>query len=412
MYCKKTIGIILTALLIAAQSVTFAGKPDLVTLTWNDDPQTTQAVSWRTDANTLIGFIQYYESSDFFSSAIATNQVPVPYNQLATNAGQFNIYSGKLSALRPNTKYYYRVGDGQDWSALSSFTTAPGSIAPFKFLLFGDSQSVDYGIWGKTVQNAYRTYHDAAFFINVGDLIDVGDDYKQWFAWLKNAQGVINNISCMPASGNHENYSITAKLSLPTGFHNLLALPQNGPDKLKGITYSFDYSNAHFIVLDTQYGEEANLVPNLLPLQAAWLERDLAASDKTWKIVVMHRPLYNNTRAESHPQLRTAFAALFSKYHVDVVFNGHDHVYARTFPLLDGKATDNARGTVYVNCGRSGSKKHPLGMVATSLDDSYYNPVDQPNYVEVEITDTRFALKALKQDGAVIDTCVIQKPWR
>ena len=51
-------------------------------------------------------------------------------------------------------------------------------------------------------------------------------------------------------------------------------------------------------------------------------------------------------------------------------------------------------------------------MVATSLDDSYYNPVDQPNYVEVEITDTRFALKALKQDGAVIDTCVIQKPWR
>ena len=100
---------------------------------------------------------------------------------------------------------------------------------------------------------------------------------------------------------------------------------------------------------------------------------------------------------------------MFSKYHVDVVFNGHDHVYARTFPLLDGKKTDNAHGTVYVSCGRSGSKKHPLGMVATSMDDCYYNPTDQPNYIEVEITDYRFALKALKQDGAVIDTYVIQK---
>ena len=409
MYCKKTIVVILTALLITIQSFALAGKPDLVTLTWNDDPQTTQAVSWRTDANTLSGYIQYSETSDAFSAA-AANQVPVPYNQLATNAGLFNIYSGKLSALKPGTKYYFRVGDGKDWSAATSFSTAPSSVSPFNFLVFGDSQSVDYGSWGKTVQNAYRAYPKAAFFINVGDLVDVGDDYKQWFVWLKNAQGVINNISCMPVSGNHENYSITDRLILPTGFHNLLALPQNGPDKLKGITYSFDYSNAHFVVLDTQYGEEAGLVPNLLTLQAAWLEQDLATSNKTWKIVLMHRPPYNNTRAESHPKLRTAFVALFAKYHVDMVFNGHDHVYARTFPLLDGKTTDSAHGTVYINCGRSGSKKHPLGMVATSLDDCYYNPVDQPNYVEVEITENRFALTASKQDGTMIDTYSIQKP--
>lgn len=38
--------------------------------------------------------------------------------------------------------------------------------------------------------------------------------------------------------------------------------------------------------------------------------------------------------------MREALAPLFDRYGVDVVFAGHDHVYARFYPLLGGKWTD------------------------------------------------------------------------
>lgn len=406
---KKTAAAILSALLIIIQSVGFAGKPELITLTWNDDPQTTQAITWRTDAATVSGYIQYAETNDPVNFAASAIQAPVPCSTLSTNAGSYNIYSGKISALLPNSQYFFRVGDGKDWSAINSFRTAPYSPAPFTFLVFGDSQSVDYGVWGKTIRSAYVRYPRAAFFTNVGDLVDVGDDYNQWSAWLRNAQGVINNIPCMPAAGNHENYSINQRLSMPDYFRVLLPLPQNGPQQIRGLAYTFDYSNARFFVLDSQYGEEAKFVPNLLALQAVWLEQQLATTDQKWKIVIMHRPLYNNTPVESHPNLRAAFGGLFDKYHVDVVFNGHDHACARTWPLNNGKKTDAAHGTVYVSCGRSGTKMHRFGLSSMTWDDFYYNPTDQPNYIEVEIINNLLTINTLKQDGTLIDSYRIQK---
>ncbi|MFA6075041.1 MAG: metallophosphoesterase family protein [Negativicutes bacterium] len=410
MYFRKPAAIVLALVLIVAQSVSFAGKPELITLTWNDDPQSTQTITWRTDTATTGSFIEYSETGDAADFVATAIQAPVPYAQLATNAGKFNIHSGKITYLTPGTKYYFRVGDGKDWSAVSSFNTAPYSPKPFNFLVFGDSQSSDYGVWGKTVKNAYALYPKADFFSNVGDLVDKSDDYKQWSAWLRNAQGIINTIPCMPASGNHENYSINKKLIMPDYFRALLPLPQNGPNPIKGLAYSFDYSNAHFVVLDTQYGEEAAFVPNLLSIQKTWLDQDLAATDKTWKIVVMHRPLYNNTIAESHPNLRAAFGGLFDKYHVDVVFNGHDHAYARTYPLNDGKKTDTANGTVFINCGRSGTKKHSLGMSSMLWDAFFYNPTGQPNYLEVEIVNNLLTITALNQDGSLIESYKILKP--
>ena len=94
-----------------------------------------------------------------------------------------------FSGLQPDTLDAYRVGDGTVWSGQYSFATADPKARSYKFLIFGDSQAPvappdPYGIWRKTVQNAFAANADARFMINVGDLVDYGQSGEHWNAWF------------------------------------------------------------------------------------------------------------------------------------------------------------------------------------------------------------------------------------
>ena len=97
------------------------------------------------------------------------------------------------------------------WSDLSKFSTARRNAREFKFLIFGDSQAPvggdnPYGIWRKTLHNAFSANPDAKFIVNVGDLVDYGQMGAHWNAWFAAAKGVVDRIPEMAASGNHEYY--------------------------------------------------------------------------------------------------------------------------------------------------------------------------------------------------------------
>nr|WP_231969080.1 metallophosphoesterase [Thermoanaerobacterium sp. RBIITD] len=128
--------------------------------------------------------------------------------------------------------------------------------------MFGDSQSgvatdPQYGPWKTTIQNSFKANPDAKFFVNVGDLVEIGQMYAHWNNWFDAAKGVIDTIPEMPVQGNHETYqSKNYDSAKPKDFVNQFVVPQNGPDSLKGQTYSFDYGNAHIVMLDSQEDEE------------------------------------------------------------------------------------------------------------------------------------------------------------
>ncbi|MBP2661917.1 MAG: metallophosphoesterase, partial [Firmicutes bacterium] len=103
---------------------------------------------------------------------------------LVTNRGSMNIHSVTLMGLKPGTCYVYQINEGSGWGETRIFSTPPEKNDGFKFLVFGDSQSINYEVWRTTLQQAYQTNQDAKFFINVGDLVDVGQDYAQWDAWF------------------------------------------------------------------------------------------------------------------------------------------------------------------------------------------------------------------------------------
>lgn len=379
-----------------------------ITLTWSDDPKTTQTITWKTDSNINEGQVEYVEALETKKLIRHIKNVSANSETVLTNLGDINIHSVTLTGLKSGTRYLYRVGDGILWSELHSFTTAPASDSAFKFLVFGDSQSINYDVWHDTLHQAFQANPDAAFFVNVGDLVDVGQDYSQWKAWFNAAQGIIDTIPIMPVVGNHETYTPERKFSLPVFFTSQFKLPSNGPDGLNGQVYSFDYGDAHFIILDSQAGEEKSYIPDMIEKQKNWLENDLAGTNKKWKLVFVHRPPYNN-KASGGENIRRAFTKIFDKYHIDVVFTAHEHVYARTYPLYGDEAVDShAKGTVYVATGRSGTKTY-TDTFSREWNEFFINPVAEPNYITVIIRGNVLTVNAFTQSGSVIDSWNINK---
>jgi acid phosphatase type 7 len=214
----------------------------------------------------------------------------------------------------------------------------------------------------------------------------------------------------MPLTGNHETYTpVWGERSMPRLFVAQFKLPDNGPEGLKGQVYSFDYGNAHFVMLDSQEREEARFAPDMLEKQKAWLTKDLAATDKAWKIVFFHKPPYRSKSARGDDNIRAALVPIFDQYHVDVVFNGHEHVYARTYPLCGDAVVDSPdKGTIYVTTGRSGTDVHK-NLLAGDWHEFFYNPADEPNYLTVEIRGDRLTARAFRQNGSLIDSWAIDK---
>jgi hypothetical protein len=110
--------------------------------------------------------------------------------------------------------------------------------------------------------------------------------------------------------------------------------------------YSFDSGNAHFVFLDANphlfNGQLDNTALYLEPPQAFsaypavlrnWLINDLDSSAQPWKIVVFHQPAFSSGDATvRNSQMRNA-AKFLEDHGVNMVFNGHEHNYQRTYPI-------------------------------------------------------------------------------
>ena len=383
--------------------------PDHVTLTWVQDARTTQTVAWRTDGDTVDGQVRFCEMGPAAVSCPAYITVTADVERMVTPEGSVQIHFATLTGLKSGTRYGYQVGTGSFWTDFFSFSTAPARAGDFDFLVFGDSQSSDYNVWRATAQAGYRAAPNAAFFTNVGDLVDVGQDFREWEAWFAAAAGFVEKVPVMPVPGNHETYTPEGRFSLPAFFTTQFRLPSNGPDELKGQVYSFDYGDVHFVVLDSQEGEEGRLVPGMLEKQKLWLEKDLAATEKTWKIIFLHRPLYGNKPNGINENLRRAFAAIFDRYDASVVFTAHDHVYAKTWPLnAEGTAVQPGQGTVFVATGRSGTKTYS-NVAAKEWNEVFLNRTDEPIFLIVRIRGRIMSVQARTQSGELIDEWSLEK---
>ena len=121
--------------------------------------------------------------------------------------------------------------------------------------------------------------------------------------------------------------------------------------------------------------------------------------DATWKICFFHHPLYSHGKFHgSDLDLRARLEPMLMKYKVDVVLNGHEHVYERVNPQ---------HGIYYFVLGNSGAlRPHNLNP---SPDTAKGFDTDRA-FGLVEIAGDQFNFQIISRPGATVDSGSMQKP--
>ena len=178
-----------------------------------------------------------------------------------------------------------------------------------------------------------------SFMISPGDL----DPPAQAYSTIKTY--IDSEYIWYPIAGNHETETISDMEWLRNHNSNgntLLNIENTGPAGSAETTYSFDYNNAHFIILNQYFngisdtGSDGDVTDAL----HTWLVSDLELNTKPVVIVFGHEPAYpqpdkdsgrlrhGNDSLNQYPVNRDRFWNTLSTYGVKAYICGHTHNYS------------------------------------------------------------------------------------
>ncbi|MDP1676594.1 MAG: metallophosphoesterase family protein [Bacteroidota bacterium] len=384
----------------AAQKTNSDKIPDRIILNLTTQPSTSIAVTWRTIVETINPSAQISETSEWIEFTSSAKHFQANKERLVLDNGKSVYqYSVIFNGLQPNTKYCYRVGGDSIWSEWNQFGTAENKTAPFAFLYFGDAQHGLKTFYPRIAREANRKHPEAKFWLFSGDLIDRPQYDSLWYEFFYASNFIHSYVPSVMVPGNHEygkEDSSGEKISsemLIDSWKPHFTLPENGIMGLEETSYSFVYQGVRFVMLN---GNEK------LQEQAKWLDSVLSKKSEQWVIATVHQPLYSMSKTRDQRKTRDAFLEVFDKYSIDLVLQGHDHVYARSATLVNGaKVNATAKGTVYVT-SNSGSDSYRINPLYSNLMDKFGTDVQL--YQVVSINGRKLSFSAYTATGAVYDT--------
>jgi hypothetical protein len=368
-----------------ARALTFTRHPWL-----NLQTETSILIAWQTDAPAT--------GKVLFAPAPVTDWSGATETE---HSGALVDHTVPLTGLVPGTAYGYKVVSGTDTLDAGTFRTAPSAPGPFRFLAFGDIGKAT----SEQVAIASRVDSlNADFAILTGDIIyDNGEPWNFTPFYFDIYRPTLQRVPFYPALGNHDCYYDNG-----TSYMSTYYLPTNYATEPER-AYSFDYGNAHFAAIEVI---NENVSPK--PAQIAWLDADLAASTKMWKFVFFHVPAYSNGGGHGgDPAIAAALGPIFASRGVDIVFQGHNHFYTRTYPISGGAAVDqsqdpayfNPRGPIYVTAGGGGRALYaltPLSSIEAVSQSVFHTAV-------IDVDGDSLMLRAVKMDGTIFDTMTLKK---
>ena len=366
-------------------------RPDRITVTFDGDAGTERGFTWYTESEAGDPEVMVSEDGAF------QKDVTVFKAEATVTDGGY-MYKAKAVELNPATVYYYRVGDKEKnaYSQTGSFLTGKNSGA-FSFIHLTDTQAdsrEEAAIAAGTVKTALETVEGAEFIIHGGDIVENGSNEEMWQNFLDLSQDSLMQTTLAPMAGNHEKQ--------PGAFISHFNLDAQGATET-GAYYSYDYSNAHFVILNTNDG-----AANISEEQLNWMKQDVAearAAGAEWVIVGMHKGPYSTG---SHVDdgdilsMREVIVPVMDELDIDLVLEGHDHVYARTKVLkydpageqygapqettvitesdgnMSAEYTLGTDGTVYLISNSAGAKLYGEKMSSSAVDlDAYWELFEQ-----------------------------------
>jgi hypothetical protein len=326
-----------------------------IILTWKENPATSQAVTWRTDSSLSQAFAEIAfadPSPDFLKTS---QKYRAETTELQFNDRIVYYHTVNFVNLHPDTMYAYRVGSGEIWSEWFHFRTASDKPDPFAFIFFGDAQKEIFSLWSRAIRAAYTYAPRSRFMIHAGDLVNRANSDRQWDEWFKAGGWIFAMVPSMPVAGNHEFKKGPGGIrTLSKFWRPQFTLPENGIEGLTETVYYIDYQGVRIISLNSSKS---------LAEQGRWLETVLEDNPNTWTVIVFHHPIFSAAKGRENPMIRKLWKPIFDKFKVDLILQGHDHIYARGRSCRNAEnasRTDNC--TVYVT-SVSGAKMYRLDPV-------------------------------------------------
>ena len=474
---RVTAGALSSAVLIGMCAAGIPAKVVAATEHWND--ASASATKWNQWKSNWASYSSNYEHVSltpgadetqlnyaWYSHTVETPKVRIATKQNMDGATEFEgtqteavtidgvkYYSNKVIVknLKADTNYYYQVMQNGKWQDTETYTTK--SFSEFSFLYVGDPQigasknqtsteqekMVSAGNevsssaadnlaarndgynWNNILNDAVKDHSDVSFIVSAGDQVNAGKNEREYAAYL--GADALTSLPVATTIGNHD--SVSNQYSLH--FNNPNAFSSKDANYIQGQTeagtdYYYSYGNVLFIVLDTN---NYNCATHENVMKKAISEN----KDAKWRIVVFHQDIFGSGYDHSDSDgmvLRTQLTPLMDKYDIDVVLQGHDHTYSRTYQLqgdgkdhtaygkdADMKSADyitqnncyqivddtesgtvvNPKGTVYLEANSATGSKF-YNLIASKQD--YISERSQtwtPSYSVVTMTDDSFSVK-------------------
>ncbi|XP_044985378.1 probable inactive purple acid phosphatase 2 [Hordeum vulgare subsp. vulgare] len=322
------------------------------------------------------------------------------------------VFDGVMKALRPGTRYSYKVGnDLGGWSETHSFISRDAEASETIAFLFGDlGTHVPYNTYFRTPQESLSTVKwilrdlqalgdKPAVISHIGDI-----SYAKGYAWLwdhffEQIEPIAASTPYHVCIGNHEYdwpsqpwkptwaadtyngkdgggecgvpYSIKFRMpgnsSLPTG--------TVAPDT-RNLYYSLDAGVVHFVYMSTEtdftHGSD----------QYSYIKADLERVNRSRTPFVVfqgHRPMYtssNETKDAAHrEQMIRHLEPLFVEHGVTLALWGHIHRYERFCPMKNYRCLNTSSSFVY-----PGAPAHVvIGMAGQDFQPSWEPRPDHPD---------------------------------
>jgi hypothetical protein len=337
---------------VAGKIVGVDPTPRLVHLGLVGDPTKTIVAQWRTiDETTTAGSIRYAAGANLPAAQLTKEVKAIRFRYEGTGAALYQLHQAHVCDLEPGTTYSYQVGTGDSWSPVYTFHTAPDVTAhPDAETVFGyvgDSRG-GYDVWAQLSAQIQQRTPDLILFS--GDATTIGLAQPEWEEFQQAAESLFASAPVVLTNGNHEANAIN--------FYSQFAMP--GDQENFGFTYGF---SRIFVANDSP--ENPSDITGVTP-QA--MDADFTAHPEArWRMLMHHRCQWSSgTHHGSDAALQASYGPIVDKHHLDLVLNGHEHMFEISKPLLGGVVqSSNQQGTVYVVAGGAGAELYGFGTPDT-----------------------------------------------
>ena len=368
------------------------------------DSTTSRCIMWQSDSPLTSPIVELKIDGE-------TKQFPATDSTFTDDDTENFQYTAQIDDLKPNSSYEFKIIDGD--KSTGNFELKTYDEKKFKAIIFPDSQSADYNVWGGVAKAAFEQNPDAQFFLNMGDLVDNGEDRHQWEAWMTQVEEPLQKIPFAPIMGNHECYTRDWQERYPIAYINYFAVPENDNKYFDRRYYSFDFGAAHFMILDSQWSELDACAPGVIEAQVNWLRQELQETKKAWKIICVHRDVLQykiNGRddwLEGISEVGINFMPEFDFWNVDLVLTAHLHTYRNRGHIRN--FIEDPTGPLYILTGVSGDVRYPGLWVNHKLDKVVAPQPETDNFLTIEGDEKNLLIKSFLPDGKKLDEIKLSK---